>query len=195
MTNFSLRKSFFISAQSRTKEKNVSKKIPDISEIGLRGTIEEKLNFAKEHLAKEISVEEVFEKGKLVDIRGLTKGKGLQGPVKRWGIGLKSHKSEKGQRAPGSLGPWHPSRVTFRAPQAGQMGMFTRVVYNNSIIDINKSGNENIKGLKNFGDIRTGYIAVYGSVQGSAKRQLLITAPLRTTKKQVKKNYEFMELK
>jgi len=170
------------------------KKKPDLVEVGLVGNKEEKFNFVKEHFTKEISVLDVFEKNQLVDIRGLTKGKGLQGPVKRFGITLKSHKSEKGRRRPGSLGPWHPARVTFRAPQAGQLGMFTRIIYNNKIINLGKS-EDKLKNIKNYGDIKTNYIIVSGSVQGPAKRPLLITAPLRETKKQLKKNFELVELR
>ena len=57
------------------------------------------------------------------------------GPVKRFGISLKFHKSEKGVRRPGSLAPWHPARVTFRTPNMGQTGFFTRVSYNNLIME------------------------------------------------------------
>ena len=171
------------------------KKTPDLTEIGLTGSAEEKMNFVKENLNKEISVSDFFEKGQLVDLRGLTKGKGLQGPVKRFGITLKSHKSEKGRRRPGSIGPWHPARVTFRVPMAGQLGMFTRIIYNNKIIDLGKSTDKELKNIKNFGNIKTDYIIVQGSIQGPAKRQLLITSPLRGTKKQLKKNYELLELR
>ena len=169
------------------------KKSPDLSEIGLTGTTEEKINFIKENLGKEISVLDFFEKGQLVDLRGLTKGKGLSGPVKRFGITLKAKKSEKGQRRPGSLGPWHPARVTFRVPQAGQLGMFTRIIYNNKIVDLGKA-EDKFNNLKNYGNVNNDYLIVAGSVQGSAKRQLLITAPLRETKKQSKKNFEFIGL-
>lgn len=167
------------------------KKTPDLSEIALSGNIEEKINFVKENLNKEISVLDVFENGNLIDIRGLTRGKGLVGPVKRFGITLKSHKSEKGRRRPGSLGPWHPARVTFRVPQAGQLGMFTRIVYNNKIIDMGKS-EKKFQGIKNFGDVKTDYIIVRGSVQGPVKRQLLLVSALRGSKKQLKKNFEFI---
>jgi len=168
------------------------KKVPDLVEIGLNGNLDEKLNFIKENFNKEISIIDIFEKNQLVDVRGLTKGKGLQGPVKRFGISLKGHKSEKGQRRPGSLGPWHPARVTFRAPQAGQLGMFTRVIYNNKIVNIGKG---NIKNIKNYGDINSDFIILRGSIQGPAKRPLLLTYPLRKTKKQEKKNFEFIELR
>jgi large subunit ribosomal protein L3 len=182
-----------IIAYSVVKKTNL-KKTPDLAEIGLSGSIDEKINFAKEHLNKEINVSEFFEKGQLIDLRGLTKGKGLQGPVRRFGITLKSHKSEKGRRRPGSLGPWHPARVTFRAPQAGQLGMFTRAVYNNKIIDMGKSENM-IKGIKNYGDVKTEYVVVRGSIQGPSKRQLIMTVPLRETRKQKKKDFEFLELR
>ncbi len=115
------------------------KKTPDLAEIGLSGTPEEKINFVKEHLGKDIFILNFFGKGQLIDLRGQTKGKGLVGPLKRFGLTLKSHKSEKGRRKPGSLGPWHPARVTFRAPLAGQMGTFMRVIYNNKIIELGKS--------------------------------------------------------
>lgn len=170
------------------------KKTPDLSEIAIGGSYEDKINFVKNNLGKEISVASVFEKGNLVDCRGLTTGKGLVGPVKRYGLTLKSHKSEKGRRRPGSLGPWHPCRVSFRAPQAGQLGMFTRIVYNNKILEMGKS-DDKLKGMKNFGDVKTDYIIVNGSVQGPSKRQLIITKALRATKKQIKKNYELVELR
>lgn len=170
------------------------KKKPDLAEIGLKGSVEDKINFVKENSGKEISVLDVFENEQLVDFRGLTTGRGLVGPVKRFGITLKSHKSEKGVRRPGSLGPWHPARVIFRVPQAGQLGMFTRCIYNNKIIDIGKSEGK-FKNIKNYGDIKTGYIVVKGSVQGPSKRQLVITAPLRETKKTKKQNFELVELR
>lgn len=174
------------------------KKNPDIFEIGLSGNKEEKLSFIKEHLKKEIRVSETFKVGQLIDIRGVTKGKGLQGPVKRFGIGLKQHKSEKGVRRPGSLGPWHPARVTFRVPMAGQVGFFTRVVYNTKLININDINEKNINsmsGFKNYGAIKTDYVIVIGSVQGPSKRQLILTHPLRATKKQSKKQYEFLGIR
>lgn len=170
------------------------KKTPDLSEIGLSGTLEEKINFVKENIGKEISVADAFEKNSLADIRGLTKGHGFSGAVKRFGITLKQHKSEKGRRKPGSIGPWHPARVTFRVPMAGQLGMFSRIVYNNKIVDMGKAENK-FNNLKNYGNLKTDYILVRGSVQGPAKRPLLITAPLRETKKQKKKNFEFIELR
>jgi len=179
-------------------KKTKLKKTPDLLEIALGGSLEEKINFVKDHLGKDIKVIDVFSKMQLVDIRGVTKGKGLQGAVKRYGIGLKSHKAEKGRRRSGSLGPWHPARVTFRVPQAGQLGMFTRPTYNLKVIDVNSVEQNNINpssGFKHFGNINTDYILLNGSVQGPQKRALVLTFPLRKTKKQDKKNYELIEIR
>lgn len=173
------------------------KKTPDITEIGLSGSVNEKLEFIKKNITKEISIKDIF-KNEVVDVRGITKGKGTQGTIKRFGLTLKAHKSEKGQRSLGSGGPWHPSRVDFTQPRMGQMGYFTRIVYNNKIIDINNINEKNINpasGFKHFGQIKTDYIILRGSIQGPAKRQLLITSPLRITKKQNKKTYELIELR
>jgi len=178
---------------STIKKTNI-KKTPDLSEVALGGNLNEKISFVKENLGKDIVISSLFSKGDLVDVRGLTKGKGFQGPVKRFGITLKSHKSEKGQRRPGAIGSFHPGRTTMYAPMAGQIGMFTRITYNHKVLDLGKS-EEKFKSIKNFGDMKTDYIIVAGSVQGPAKRQLLITPSLRKTKKQIKKNFELVELR
>ncbi|HLC86955.1 MAG TPA: 50S ribosomal protein L3 [Candidatus Nanoarchaeia archaeon] len=179
-------------------KKTAIKKKPDLAEIDISGSLEEKLNFVKENLNKELSILSFFENGQLVDFRGLTKGKGFQGPVKRFGIRLRSHKSEKGIRKVGSIGPWHPAHVSFRVAMAGQLGFFTRVLYNNKIIYAGKISDDKykdkLKNIKNYGNVKTDYVIVKGSVQGPAKRQLLISNPLRETKRTKKKNYEFVEL-
>lgn len=180
---------------SNVKKTNI-KKTPDMVEIGLSGKISDKLEFIKSKLNKEISVLDVFEKGELVDIRGITKGKGIQGPVKRFGVTLRPHKSEKGVRKIGSIGPWHPSRVTFRVPMAGQMGLHTRICYNKKIVDIgNSEGKEKLEGIKNYGNVKTDYILIAGSAQGPAKRQVVLTRALRPTKKQSKKTFEVIKIK
>lgn len=182
-----------IIAYSISKSTSI-KKIPDIIELGV--SAENKLSFVKSLIGKEISIND-FLKFDVLDVRGLTRGKGLCGPVKRFGITLKQHKSEKGRRRPGSLAPWHPARVTFRTPMAGQLGMFSRVHYNLRLLDSGKISEKDInpsRGFKKYGKIRTNYIILKGSIQGPSKRQILITPAFRLTKKISKKKYEFMEI-
>lgn len=177
------------------------KKTPDMIELAIGGeTKESKLEFAKSLVNKEITFEEftkAISENKLVDVRGITKGKGFQGPVKRFGVNLRFHKSEKGVRKVGSIAPWHPNRVTFRTPQAGQMGMFSRIHFNQKLIFAGNISQSNINpahGFRNYGLLSGNYILVKGSVQGPAKRQILVTPAMRPTKKSSKKKLELMEV-
>src|SRR3989344_5379792 len=160
------------------------KKTPDLAELAIGGG--NKLDLVKSLIGKEITVKNVL-KFSLLDVRGLTKGKGLEGAVPRFGITLKSHKSEKGVRRPGSLAPWHPARVTFRTPMAGQLGMFTRTHYNLNVIAHSTTAEKSINsgtGFKHYGKVKSSYLIVKGSVQGPPKRQVLITPAIRPTKEQ-----------
>ncbi len=75
--------------------------------------------------------------------------------------------------------------------------MFTRVHYNLKLITLGKIKEKDINpnyGWKNYGKINSEYGVVSGSVQGPEKRQVLLTFALRPTRKQEKKNYEFVKL-
>lgn len=167
------------------------KKTPDLIELAVEA--KDKLAFVKSLLNKEITLNEF--KFPLLDVRGLTKGKGLVGPVKRMGISLKGHKTEKGVRRPGSLGPWHPAHTSFRTAQAGQFGMFTRVIYNNTVVGSGTISEKDINpksGFDNYGKIKGNYILIKGSVQGPQKRQILLTPSFRPTKLTSKAKYELI---
>ena len=167
------------------------KKTPNMCEIGLKGNAQEKLEFAKTLLNREINFDEFFDKNQIVDIHAVTKGKGFQGPVKRYGITYRPHKSEKGVRKVGSIGPWHPARVTFRVPMAGQLGYFTRVQYNNKILNL---GKEMQSEFQHYGKLKTNYAIIKGSIQGPAKRAVVLTSSLRPTKGAAKENFEFVKI-
>jgi len=168
------------------------KKTPDIAEIGIKGNSpQEKLEFAKSLLNKELHFDDFFDKSQLIDVHAVTKAYGFEGPVKRFHIQLKPHKSEKGVRRPGSLGPWHPHRVTFRVPMAGQRGYFTRVQYNNRLLG---TGKELAMEFQHYGPIKTNYVIIKGSVQGPAKRVLMLTTALRPTKSSAKENFELVRI-
>jgi large subunit ribosomal protein L3 len=181
-----------IIAYSLVKTTGVKKK-PDLTELAV--SADDKLEFIKSLIGKEITLDHF--NPEMIDARATTKGKGFSGPVKRFGITLKSHKSEKGVRRPGSLAPWHPARVTFRTPMAGQLGNASRVHYNLSVVKFGKIADLDInpkKGFINYGNIKTNYIIVKGSVQGSRKKQVLVTPSFRPTKITAKQKLEFKEL-
>ncbi len=160
------------------------KKTPEVFQVGLGGSVEAKLAYAKEILGKEIAVTDVFKEGSLVDVHAVTKGKGLQGPVKRFGVKIRFHKSEKTKRGPGSLGPWHGPTL-YRVPHAGQMGFQTRTELNKWVLKIDTDPSKiNIKGgFVRYGDIKSQYMLVKGSISGARKRLIKFTPAQRPDKK------------
>ncbi|MBN2052173.1 50S ribosomal protein L3 [Candidatus Woesearchaeota archaeon] len=165
----------------------VGKKKPEVFELKLSGSKKDKLDFIKAHVDKEILFEEVFREAQTVDIHGVTKGKGIQGPVKRFGISLKQHKTEKGRREPGSRGAWCAQQHTmYRTAYAGQMGYHQRTQLNAQIIKINSKPEEiNPKdGFVHYGKVKTTYVLIKGSVQGAKKRLIILTQPMRPHKKE-----------
>ncbi|MDA1192557.1 MAG: 50S ribosomal protein L3 [Candidatus Poribacteria bacterium] len=87
-----------------------------------------------------INVTDLFNEGDLVDVTGITKGKGFAGVVKRHGFkgGRGSHGSEKDLRRPGSIGTsaW-PSRVPKGRKMGGHMGHVRSTVQNLRVIQTN----------------------------------------------------------
>ncbi len=169
---------------TQPKLTSIGKKEPEIFELAISGEKNKKLDFAKSLLDKEIKISDVFKEGQLLDIHSVTKGKGFQGTVKRFGVAIRQHKSEKVKRGIGSLGPWTPKRVSFRVPMPGKMGYHTRTEYNkwllkidNNLEKINPDG-----GFLQYGIIRNDYILLKGSIPGSRKRLIMLTEPIRSKK-------------
>lgn len=167
-------------------------KKPKLLEIALGGSQEEKLSYAKQKLGQEIRLEEVFEPGLSVDVHGITKGKGFQGTVKRFGVPLRQHKAEKTKRGIGTLGPWQPKRVLFTVPQSGKMGYHLRTEYNKQILKISGKPQEiNLpSGFKHYGLVKNSCLFLKGSVPGPRKRPLLLLPSLRPNPAFVKDSFE-----
>lgn len=163
------------------------KKKPDILEINISGkSKEDMLKLGKELLQKEIKISEIFNEGQYLDIHGVTKGKGFQGTVKRYGVKIRQHKSEKTKRGVGNLGAWTPKKVSWTVAQPGKMGCHKRTEYNKWLIKIGSNPEEiNPKGgFLHYGLIKNDYIVIKGSIPGPAKRTIVITEPVRCKKKQ-----------
>ncbi len=168
----------------------VPKKVPDVMENKVGGSdINAVLDYAIAKLGKEIRISEVFQEGQLIDVIAITKGKGFQGPVKRWGVitlDAKHARSSKHRRV-GTLGPWNPARVRWTVPQAGQMGFHQRTEYNKRIIKIGENGEEITPkgGFVHYGVIRSDYVLVSGSVPGPVKRLIRMRDAIRPPQKVV----------
>lgn len=123
------------------KEKHTSK--------AMRGHFEASGSPLKRHLREfelsdkvlspgdEVRVEDLFSEGEVINVAGISKGKGFQGVVKRHGfrgVGDATHGQHNRQRAPGSVGAGSdPSRVFKGMKMAGRMGT-DRVTMKNLVI-------------------------------------------------------------
>jgi large subunit ribosomal protein L3 len=162
--------------------KSVPKKQPDLLEIKVGGgSVEEKLEFAKGLIGKDLKIEDFAKEGHMVDVIAITRGKGFQGHVKRWGVKLLTHKNSKHRRMIGTLGPWNPSYVMPTVPQAGQTGYYQRTEYNKRIVKIGDKGDEITPngGFLHYGEVSNPYIVVHGSVPGTPKRLIRLRDPTR----------------
>lgn len=165
---------------------SVPKKKPEIMECGLGGaTVAEKLEYATSILGTEVNIADVFSDGEHVDSIAITKGKGFQGPVKRWGIRIqygKAARSSKGRHV-GSLGPWSPERTMWTVPQAGQMGYHKRTEYNKQILKIADASEADAVnpdgGFVKYGLVKNNYILVKGSLPGPSKRLVILRKAVR----------------
>ncbi len=82
----------------------------------------------------------VFEDGDKVVVRGVTKGKGFQGVVKRHGFhgGPRTRGQKHSEREPGSIGSSGKQRVFKGVRMAGRMGGNRVTVKNLKIVEVNK---------------------------------------------------------
>ena len=177
---------------SQPKLASIGTKKPKMLEVALGGKNEDKLNYVKENLGKEIKIADVFGSGSLVDVHGTTKGKGFQGTVKRYGVPVRQHKSEKTKRGIGNLGAWTPKRVDYRVPQPGKMGYHLRTEYNKQVIKLGEDGSEVVpkSGLTGYGIVKNSYLLLKGSIVGPRKRAVLLTQSIRPSKKLQKEEFE-----
>ncbi|MBD3312095.1 50S ribosomal protein L3 [archaeon] len=161
------------------------KKTPEVFEMGLGGSLEEKKEYAQSVYEKEVKISDVLKEGAQVDTNGVTKGKGTQGSVKRHGVTIRQHKSEKTKRAAGSLAPMCPRKVAWQVPQFGQMGYQSRVEYNKWVLKISDKPEEiSVKGgLKGYGQVKGDYLIIKGSVVGSKKRMVILRKAIRGNKR------------
>lgn len=86
----------------------------------------------------------VFGEGDEVKVSGVSKGKGFQGPVKRWGFHGRAsvtHGTKHELRTPGSTGCSVPERVIKGKKMAGRMGSERVTVKNLKIMKVDLENN------------------------------------------------------
>jgi len=156
------------------------KKTPELVELGLGGTPEEQFEYAKTILGKEIAFGEALTVGETVDAVGVTKGKGWQGVVKRFGVALQFHKATQKRRHGGTIGPERQAKVMYTVPRAGQMGFHRRTDKNKRILS---TGSKLDYAFHCYGPIKGDYLLLDGSIPGPAKRFMLLRKTADPAKK------------
>ncbi|AHF99984.1 50S ribosomal protein L3 [Halostagnicola larsenii XH-48] len=164
---------------------SVPKKKPDVMETRVGGgSVEERVDFALDVVADggEHVLNDVFRAGEYVDASGVTKGKGTQGPVKRWGVQKRKgkHARQGWRRRIGNLGPWNPSRVRSTVPQQGQTGYHQRTELNKRLVDIGDGADATVDGgFVNYGEVDGPHALIKGSLPGPNKRLVRFRPAIR----------------
>ena len=99
------------------------------------------INLGEYEVGQEVKVS-IFAEGDVVDVTGVSKGKGFQGSIKRHGQsrGPMSHGSRY-HRRPGSMGPVAPNRVFKGKLLPGRMGGDQITVQNLTIVKVDAERN------------------------------------------------------
>ncbi len=123
------------------------------------------LDVAAYEVGQEVKVE-IFAEGDVVDVTGVTKGKGFQGVIKRHGQsrGPMAHGSRY-HRRPGSMGPVAPNRVFKQKKLPGQMGGTVVTIQNLEIVKV---------------DVERNLLLVKGNVPGSKKALVAVKTAIKS---------------
>ena len=118
-------------------------------------------------VGQEVKVD-VFATGEIVDVTGISKGKGFQGVIKRHGQsrGPMSHGSRY-HRRPGSMGPVAPNRVFNGKKLAGRMGGDQVTIQNLEIVQV---------------DTERNLLLVKGNVPGAKKSLVVVQGAVKVSK-------------
>lgn len=171
---------------TQPRNSGLGKKKPELLEIKVGGKPKDALTYALNILGKEIAVSEVLSAGQYVDVISVTKGKGFQGVLKRFGVKEmpRWHKHRKGSRRIGSVGPKKPA-IMFTTPFPGQLGFHQRTEYNKRVLRVEDKPSPDINprgGWPHYGIVKSGYIMLEGTVPGAIKRLVRIRLAIRPPK-------------
>jgi len=168
------------------KVKALSTKKAHIMEIQVNGgTIAQKVDFGVGLFEKQVPVDSIFNQSDNIDLIAVTKGHGFEGVTRRWGVRKLPRKTHKGLRKVACIGAWHPARVSYSVPRAGQRGFFHRTEINKKIYRIGK-GDDNknattdfdltekkitpLGGFPHYGAVNNDFVMVKGCIVGPRKR-------------------------
>jgi large subunit ribosomal protein L3e len=176
-------------AHTQIRKIKLRQKKAHLMEIQVNGgTIAQKVDFAVGLFEKPIPVDTVFAQDEMIDCIGISKGKGFEGVTTRWGTTRLPRKTHKGLRKVACIGAWHPSRVRWSVPRAGQNGYHHRTEINKKIYRVGKAGTNSattasdltekkitpMGGFPHFGVVNEDFLMLKGCTIGVKKRVITL---------------------
>ena len=173
-----------------------------VLEIQLNGgTVADKIDFGYKKFEQEVKVSEIFSDSECIDTIGTTRGKGMQGVIKRFRVKRLQRCSHRGVRKIGCIGAWHPSAVKWTTGRRGQLGYHSRTELNKKIYRVGagaEGGATNnamceadaveknitpLGGFPHYGEVNHDFLLIKGGVMGSRKRPIIIRKSIFATTK------------
>merc|ERR1719158_1223835 len=153
------------------------------------GNVAQKVDFAVQMFEQQVPVASVFAENEMIDCVGVTKGRGWEGVVTRWGVSRLARKTHRGLRKVACIGSWHPQRVKFQTPRGGQLGYHHRTEINKKVYRMGKSIKEKsitpLGGFPHYGEVNEDYIMLKGAIVGVRKRLITMRKSLLTQSSRV----------
>ncbi len=153
------------------------------------GDVAAKVDFAVDLFEKSVPVSSVFSRDEMIDVIGVTKGKGFEGVTTRWGTTRLPRKTHKGLRKVACIGAWHPARVSSTVARAGQNGYFHRTEQNKKVYRLGKAGDKTsctteqdlteksitpMGGFPHYGVVDEDWVMIKGGIVGVKKRVITL---------------------
>ena len=90
---------FRVLAHTQLSKTGLTQKKAHLMEIQVNGgSVADKVEFAKSHFEKTFEIGSLFEQDEVIDVIGVTKGKGYEGVTARWGTKKLPRKTHRGLR-------------------------------------------------------------------------------------------------
>ena len=183
-------------AHTQVRKLSVGQKKAHVMEVQLNGgTVAQKVDWAFSHFEKTVDISSTFEQDELIDVIGVTKGHGYEGVTHRWGVKKLPRKTHRGLRKVACVGAWHPSRVMYSVPRAGQCGYHHRTEVNKKIYRVGKNDDKAnaatefdltqktitpLGGFVRYGVVNNDWVMIKGCCVGVRKRVLTLRKSLLT---------------
>jgi large subunit ribosomal protein L3e len=187
-------------AHTQIRKVGLRQKKAHLMEVQVNGgTVAEKVDWAYQLFEHKVPVDTVFNQNDMIDVIGVTRGKGYEGVITRWGTATLPRKTHRGLRKVACIGAWHPARVRFTVARAGQNGYHHRTEMNKKIYrigaaatsedgkfnpnastphDLTQKAITPLGGFPHYGNVDEDFLMLKGCVMGPKKRVITLRKSL-----------------